>query len=218
MDFTSLIKTRRSIRLFQDKKIDRSTAKKIIEMATYAPSACNIQGWRFIVIDDQAKKQEIVDSGGSINIKRAPLGVLVLYNNRTKNTEYQDNIQSAAAAIQNMLLTIHNLGLGACWTCHLPSKKQLRKIFNIPNVMSPIAYIIIGYKKNEITAMPRKHSLDEIVGFNEFSSNINVKDMEQSNLLIKKILTKTYRLMPVFIKRKWLNQYLDKNFVKKFKN
>ena len=218
MDFISLIKTRRSIRLFQDKKIDQEIAKKIIEMATYAPSACNIQGWRFIIVDKQDKKQEIVDYGGSINIKNAPLGILVLYDNRTKNKEYMDDIQSAAAAIQNMLLTIHNLGLGACWTCHLPSKKQLRKIFKIPKIMSPIAYIIIGYKKNEPTEMPRKYNLNEIVSFNEFSSNINIEGIKQSNLLIKKILTKIYRLMPVFIKRKWLNRYLNENFVKKFKN
>jgi len=187
-------------------------------MAIHAPSACNIQGWRFIIIDNQTKKQEIVDHGGSINIKNAPLGVLVLYDNRTKNTEYADDVQSAAAAIQNMLLIIHNLGLGACWTCHLPSKKRLRKIFNVPNVMSPIAYIAIGYKKSEPAEMPRKYNLDEIVGFNEFSPNINIQNTKQSNLLIKKILTKIYRLMPVSIKRKWLNQYLDKNFVKKFKN
>ncbi len=218
MDFISLLKTRRSVRLFHDKKIDRKTAKKIIKMATYAPSACNVQGWRFIVVDNQTKKQEIVDHGGSINIKNAPLGILVLYDNRTKNTEYKDNIQSAAAAIQNILLTIHHLGLGACWTCHLPSKKQLRKIFNIPSTMSPIAYITLGHKKNEPAEMPRKHGINEIVGFNEFSPNINIENIKQSNLLIKKILTKIYRLMPVFIKRKWLNQYLDKNFVKKFRN
>jgi len=217
MNLESLIKTRRSIRLFQDKNIDRKTIKKIIEIAIYAPSACNIQGWRFIIVDDQIKKQEIIDFGGSVNIKNAPLGILVLYDNRTKNTEYNDNIQSAAAAIQNMLLMVHELGLGACWTCHLPSKKRLKKIFNIPKTMSPIAYLIIGNKKNKPTKMPRKYNIDELIGFNEFSSNIN-RGEKQPNLLIKKILTKTFILIPVFIKRKWLNKYLDKNFVKKFKN
>jgi len=219
MDFFSLIKTRRSIRSFQEKKVDRETVKKIIEMAIYAPSACNIQGWRFIIVDDERKKQQIVDMGGSVNIKNAPLGIIALYDNRTKNTEYADHIQSAAAGIQNLLLAVHYLGLGACWICHLPSKKQLRKIFNIPKIMSPIAYIAIGHhKKNKPIEMPRKYSLDEIIGFNEFSSNINIQNIKQSNLLIKKILTKIYRLTPVSIKRKWLNQYLDKNFVKKFKN
>ena len=217
MDFISIIKKRRSVRLFQEKEVDQEIIKKIITSATYAPSACNIQGWRFIIINNSTKKQEVVDAGGSVNIIKAPIGILVLYDNRTKNIEYADNVQSAAAAIQNMLLTIHDLELGACWICHLPSKKQLRKIFKIPTNFSPIAYITIGYKKNEPIEIPRKYNLDEIIGFNEFSSNIN-RGEKQPNLLIKKILTKTFLLMPVFIKRKWLNKYLDKNFVKKFKN
>ena len=217
MNFISIIKKRRSIRFFQEKEVDQEIVKKIIESATYAPSACNIRGWRFIIVNSSIKKQEIIDTGGSINIAKAPMGILVLYDNRTKNTEYADNIQSAAAAIQNMLLTIHNLELGACWICHLPSKKQLRKIFKIPTNFSPIAYIAIGYKKNEPLEIPRKYNLDEIIGFNEFSPNINQGE-KQPNLLIKKILTKIFLLIPVFIKKKWLNKYLDKNFVKKFKN
>ncbi len=218
MDFFSLIKTRRSIRIFQDKEINQETIKKFIEMATYAPSACNIQGWRFIVINDQIRKQEIVDAGGSINILKAPVGILVLYDNRTKNTEYNDDIQSASAAIQNILLTIHYLGLGACWICHLPPKNRLRKIFKIPQKLSPIAYITIGYKKNEPVDIPRKYNLDEIISFNEFSLKTPLENLNPFKLFVLKILMKVYFLIPNWIKKKWLNQYTDKRFVKKFKN
>lgn len=218
MDFLSIIKTRRSIRSFQEKKIDRETIKKIIEIAIYAPSACNIQGWKFIVVDNDKIKQQVVDRGGSINIKRAPMGILVLYDNRTKNIEYADYVQSAAAAIQNLLLAAHYLGLGACWTCHLPPKKQVRKIFKIPNILSPIAYILVGYKKNESVAVPRKYGFDEIVSFNEFSQKISIEKISGLKLFIKKILMKIYYLMPLFIKKKWLNKYVDKKFVKKFEN
>jgi len=218
MDFFSFIKTRRSIRSFQEKEVDRETIKKIIEIATYAPSACNIQGWRFIVVDDQRKKQQIVDMGGSIDIKKAPLGILVLYDNRTKNVEYADYIQSAAAAIQNLLLTVHYFGLGACWICHLPPKKQLRKIFKIPKVLSPIAYIIIGHKRKEPIAIPRKYNLDEIIDFNTFSSQTPLERINPFKLFVLKTLIKVYSLVPGFIKSKWLNQYLDKKFVKKFHN
>ncbi len=218
MNFISVIKKRRSVRLFQKKKPDQETIKKIIEIGTYAPSACNIQGWRFIIVEKKHKKQQIVDQGGSINIKKAPLGILVLYDNRTKNTEYMDNVQSASAAIQNMLLTIEYLGLGACWTCHLPNKKHLRKIFNIPNTFSPIAYLIIGYKKNKPVKIKRKYKINEIISFDTFSSDIKIEEINQFKLELKKLLTKLYRLMPLSIKKRWLNQYLDKNFVKKFKN
>lgn len=218
MDFLSIIKTRRSVRSFQSKKVDRDLIKKIIEMGTYAPSACNIQGWSFIVVDDQEKKQQIVDRGGSVNIKNAPVGILVLYDNRTKNTEYADHIQSAAAAIQNILLTAHYFGIATCWICHLPSKKQLRKIFKIPSSLSPIAYIIMGYKKTEPIAVPRKYSLDEIIGFNTFSLKTSIEKISRLNLFIKKTLMKIYYLAPLFIKKKWLNKFIDKNFVKKFGN
>lgn len=218
MDFFSLIKTRRSVRSFQEKGVDRELIKKIIEMATYAPSACDIQGWRFIVIDDERKKQQIFDMGGSINIKVAPAGILVLYDNRTQNTEYADYIQSAAAAIENLILAAHYLGLGTCWTCHLPPKKQLGKLFKIPPTLSPIAYILIGYKKNEPLEVPRKYKLEALISYNTFSSNIPIEKISKLNLLIKRILTKIYYLSPAFVKKKILNKYIDKKFVKKFDN
>ena len=218
MDFFSLIKTRRSIRVFQEKGVDQETVRKITEMAAYAPSACNVQGWRFVVVDDQKKKEEIVNMGGSINIKKAPLGILVLYDNRTKNTEYADHIQSAAAAIQNLLLAAHYLGLGACWICQLPPKKQLRKIFKIPKTLSPITYVMVGYKKNEPVAMPRKYNLDQIISYNTFSLNTPLENISSLKLLLLKILMKIYFLIPGWFKRKWLNQYIDKRFVKKFEN
>jgi len=215
-DFFSIIKNRRSVRVFQEKEVERDLIKKAIEMAAWAPSACDIQGWKFIVVDDKNKKQQIVDLGGSINIRSAPAGILVLYDNRSKDTEYADYIQSASAAIQNLLLTVHYLGLGACWICHLPPKRQLRKLFKIPGYLSPIAYIIVGYKKNEPVERPRKYSLEEIVSFNTFSSGDSSEKTSRLKLFILRILVRFYYLVPVFIKKKWLNQYVDGRFVKKF--
>ena len=90
---------------------------KVIEAGMWAPSACNLQNWKFIVIDNQNLKEKLVDWGAAIFIKHAPMAILVLYDNRTANIEYQDHIQSAAAAIQNMLLAAISLELGTCWIC-----------------------------------------------------------------------------------------------------
>ena len=218
MDLISVIKNRRSIRIFQEREVDQYDIRKIIEAATYAPSACNIQGWRFIVIFDQTKKQEIVDAGGASKIIKAPAGILVLYDNRTKNTEYHDDIQSASAAIQNILLAAQDQGLGACWTCHLPSKKQLRRIFKIPSNFSPIAYITIGYKKSEPINVYRKYNLDQLISLNEFPPKNATENINPSKTFLLRILMKIYFLIPNYIKIKWLNQYTDKKFVMKFKN
>lgn len=218
MDLISAIKTRRSVRNFQDKKVDKETIEKIIELATYAPSACNIQGWRFVIIEDDELKKELVDKGGAAIIKNSPVGILVLYDNRTKNTEYMDHIQSAAAAIQNLHLVAHSFGLNTCWLCHLPSKRQLKKIFKIPFYFSPIAYILIGYKKGEPIDIPRKLKVKDLISYNIFSSNIPIKKISRAGLFIKKMLIKIYYLSPIFLKKKFLNKYINDRFTKKFDN
>jgi nitroreductase len=141
MQLEEAIKNRRSIRKFTDKKIEKELLDKIISAGQHAPSHCNTQGWKFIIIDDEKIKNKIFENGGSFVVKDAPYGILTIYNSAlSDNVEYSDYIQSSAAAIENMLLTIHDLGLGGCWVCHLPRKKTLNKILNIKNhiLQSPI--------------------------------------------------------------------------------
>ena len=151
-------------------------------------------------------------------IKNAPAGILVLYDNRTKNTEYRDDIQSAAAAIQNIHLTAIDLGLGTTWICHLPKKKDLRKLFNIPKYLSPIAYIIVGYPAGPTKEVERKHQVSEILNYNEFNPNWPKELINPVKFLLTKILVKIYRLTPRYLKKKFLNKFLDKHLVKKFEN
>jgi len=71
-----------------------------------------------LLLMTKEKKQQIVDMGGSINNLKSSFGDFNPYN-RTKNTEYADYIQSAAAAIQNLLLTAHfrELGIRQFYVC-----------------------------------------------------------------------------------------------------
>ncbi|MDD2753502.1 MAG: nitroreductase family protein [Candidatus Portnoybacteria bacterium] len=217
MNFFELIKSRRSIRKFSPQSISRDLIEKIIESGAYAPSACNIQGWRFVVVDEPLLKEKIFDLGGSAIIRSAPVVILVFYDNRTTNTEYADYIQSAAAAMQNMLLAAAELGLGACWVAHLPRKKDLRKLFNSPKYFEPIAAMLLGFKDGSPdTAMPRKFALAKIVGYNAFA-DIAEKTGAPDNLFLKRLARKIYYRLPGGPK-KLLNNFIDKNFVKKFKN
>lgn len=218
MDILSAIITRRSVRVFQNKKIEKEKIEKIIELATHAPSACNVQGWRFIIVDDEKIKQEIIDEGGSVVIKNAPVGILVLYDNRTKEKQYHDYIQSASAAIQNIHLSAPEFGLSTCWICHLPSPKKLRKILKIPKQLSPIAYVLIGYKNIEPINIPRKYQTSDLIGYNKYPSQIPIEKINKINLIIKILLIKIYNIIPKSIKKIFLNKYIDKKFVKKFKN
>jgi nitroreductase len=217
-DFLNIINSRRSVRNFTKEPVSKELIAKIIEIAAKAPSACNVQGWQFIAIDSEEIKQKLVDHGGSIVIKNASVGILALYDNRTKNTEYHDNIQSAAAGIENLLLAATYCGLGSCWLCHLPTKRQLRKIFSIPSYYDPIAYILLGYKQKEPVEVPRKYKTEDLVSYNKFRLNPLSKNPPESKTIIRKLLVKIYYLAPLFIKKRFLNKFLDKYFVKKFEN
>jgi len=218
MELQQAIYQRRSVRGFLDKNVEREKVEQLIESGIQAPSACNRQAWKFIIVDDIDIKNKIVDFGGSILIKQAPTGILVLYQNQTLGKLYDDNIQSAAAAIENILLKAVELGLGACWICHLPKPSDLRKIFKIPNGFSPIAYILLGYPSKEAQNVSRKYSLREVMNYNEFDPNWPLENISTLSLLIKKILVKIYYLSPVWLKKLFLNKFLDKYFVKKFEN
>jgi nitroreductase len=218
MELSEAIKTRRSIRVFKDQKVDKETVEKIVEAGTNAPSNCNTQGWRFIIVDDQKIKDKIYENGGTVLIKKAPMGILATYDNRTKNLEYKDYIQSAAAAMQNMFLTATSLGIGMCWLNHLPAKRRLRKILNIPRHYSPIGYFIMGYPINNPAPVQRKYTLDKIMSYNSFGENMAVEKISATKLLLQRIFTKVYHWTPLFIKKSFLNKFLDKHFVKKFEN
>jgi nitroreductase len=217
MELTQAIINRRSVRSFGNEPISKETINKIIEFANHAPSACDRQDWKFIVIDDQGKKDKLADLGGSILIKSAPLGILVLYGNQTINTEYRDDIQSASAAIQNILLMCAEMQLAACWICHLPPAGQVRRLFKVPGHYSPVAYILIGKGKTAPAPMPRKHQPEDMVCYNSFSQNWQKKHSSSLAFFLKSTAAKLYFRLPIKIKI-LLNPLVDKNFVNKFKN
>jgi len=195
MDLKQAVYKRRSIRKFKDKPVDKELIKKIIEYGTQAPTACNIQGWRFIIVDRYDLKKWLVDSGGPLFIQNSPIGILVLYDNRTGNLEYKDYIQSAGATIQNMVLAAYSFGLGSCWVCRLPSQATMKKIFKIPKEFDVIAYIAFGYPDFIPKPVLRKYKPEEIISTNAFKGKINTTSIKRRiYLMTPKPIKLFYRL------------------------
>lgn len=214
MELEQAIKTRRSIRRFSARPLEAGILEKIIDAARHAPSYCNSQGWKFIFIDDSEIKEKIFAAGGSYAIKNAPYGLLVLYHTAlSDNLEYRDWLQSGAAAIENILLTMHDLGLGGCWICHLPNQKTLRKIFNIPKNYSPVAYVIFGYPEIKPRPMSRKCGLEEIWAANKF---VWPAEKTPLKIYLKRAFKKIYFILPVWLKK--IIMPLTDRLVKKFDN
>jgi len=87
---------------------------------------------------------------------------------RRQRIEFLMAIQSVAAAIENMLLAAHAMGLGACWFCApLFCPKTVRKVLKIPPNLEPQALITVGYPADRPLTPPRK-PLKEIVHLNSW--------------------------------------------------
>ena len=148
MEFKECLFSRRSIRKFNNKKVSDKTIREIINAAIYAPSACNFEAWKYIVVKiDTINREELVNPI-ALN---APYGILVVYRNDLYVTGrmYNDYYQSAAASIQNMLLYINSIDLGGVWICGLPKPSVIKKAFNIPKNFDVIGYIAFGHYDKE---------------------------------------------------------------------
>ena len=200
MDLFEAIKNRRSIRRFEDRPVPEDLVKKIIEAGQWAPSACNRQDWKFIIVESREVKERILKETTAHFVGKAPLLIFVLYSNRTDNLEYKDHLLSAAMAAQNMQLAAFALGLGACCVNNLPIKSRLRKILNIPRSYDPVALLCIGYPKTVPRPLKRKEDLGDIYCRNSFDFKYDKQALDLK-LQIKRVIRYVYYRCPASCKK-----------------
>ena len=213
MSVFEAIRTRRSIRRFlEDKPVPEEMWKKLIDVCRWAPSACNRQGWRFIVIKDKQQIGRLAEAGSVYYLQRLPLAMLMVYDKRTDNVKYHDHLQSACAGIMTMFLAAHAMGLGMVWCDNLPAKSDVKKIFKIPWNYDVIALLGFGFydKGQAPPPMPRKKSIDEMFSFDFWQLPEVIPNPIDFRLRLKTFFRWGYHATPV-----WLKKYLHP-FAKKF--
>ncbi len=168
MNVEECIKTRRSIRKYKDKSVDSEKINQILDSGKFAPSAGNLQNWKFIVV----RKEEIITKLAEASFDQdwmidAPVHIVIAAEPRKAERYYGARgerlytIQNCAAAIQNMLLTAKDLGLGSCWVGAFDEEKVIRAL-NMPEDATPQAIITIGYA-DERPDMPSRIELEHQV-------------------------------------------------------
>ncbi len=147
MDTLTAIMTRRSIREYTEEPVSRNEVNELLAAAMAAPSAGNSQCWQFVVIDDETLKRKIPEINPyAVMIKKAPVGVLVCGDLRLEKAP-GFWVQDCSAAIQNMLLAAHALGLGAVWTGIHPVEERVRRfreLLKLPDHIMPLGLVVIG--------------------------------------------------------------------------
>src|ERR1017187_1679621 len=141
---------RRSIRLYSPAAVGEAAVLKLLEAAMAAPSAAAKDPWRFVVVRNRQTLSAISAAlpNGQM-LATASLGIVVCGDLQAAHGEQLSYLlQDCSAAIENLLLCAHVLGLGACWLGVHPREqrvKALHEILRLQISVIPVACIAIGY-------------------------------------------------------------------------
>lgn len=148
MKFEELIKNRYSCRKFKDTPVEKEKIEKILEAALVAPTACNLQPQRILVLTDKNIIKALDDEKCTRYTFDAPL-IFVMCVDRSKAcTRKYDGISSAevdsSIAMTQMMLQAQELGLGTTWVMAL-NPDIAKKVLNIPENLDVISFMPTGY-------------------------------------------------------------------------
>ncbi len=167
MDLFEAIYRRQSIRSFEDKDVSDEVIKRLIAAACQAPSAGNLQTWRFYVVRERESKEELARAALNQRfVSQAPVVVVVCADLALAAAGYGERgvelyaIQDTAAAVENLLLAAYGEGLGTCWVGSF-DEEEVREILRIPSSWRPVAIIPIGYPRR-VERKPRRKTVDEV--------------------------------------------------------
>ncbi|MCP4140605.1 MAG: hypothetical protein GY755_10010 [Chloroflexi bacterium] len=190
-DYHHFLRTRRSIRRFKPDPVPASVMERILTTATFAPSAHNLQPWRFVHVESSGAKKKLgkaltgkmrmdmeaegaeqaqIEKRIDISIRRiseAPVIMLLCRNERAirkkESEETIMGIQSVALAGLQLLLAAHAEGLGANWICWpLYAQQEIQNALELPKTWGPQAMFFLGYADEEASEKEQE-PLDKIL-------------------------------------------------------
>lgn len=172
------IKSRRSIRKYTDKLVEDEKIIRIIDSARLAPSGSNTQPWHFIIVKSDSTRERIAEvSHNQKWMKFAPVyivcvadirsrikeGVELSLNEWSKEVELKQIIRDTSIAIEHLVLSAEEVGLGTCWVAWF-TQEEIRPILNIPSDKYVVSIITLGYPDESPKQRPRKN-LEDIIHY-----------------------------------------------------
>ncbi len=169
MELMEVIQKRRSIRRFKDTPIEDDKLKRVLEAARLAPSARNLQDWKFIIVKDKATREKLMEAAkGQAFVAQAPV-VIVACGTKTDyvmTCGQPSYVVDVSIAVTHLVLKAVEEGLGTCWLGAFYEDK-VKEILEIPKNIRVVTMIPIGYPDVEPKPTSRK-SLEEIVCFEKW--------------------------------------------------
>ena len=171
MDFYETVNRRLSIRAYKPDPVPEDILNRVLEAGRLAPSAKNLQPWKFIVIRNTGQRALLVPAcRGQQFIGQAPVVICAC----AVETEawggmggyWSADVVDVTIALEHMILAAAAEGLGTCWIGAF-IEEEVRKVLGIPAGVKPVALTPLGYPAREAKPRDRK-PLSEIVCYDRF--------------------------------------------------
>ena len=157
------IKDRRSIRTYKGERIPKDKLEKLLETARLAPSAANRQNWKFIVVENEQIKNQLVTACNNQVFVGTASHIIAGIGDPAQKWHQVD----LGIALEHIVLEAVELGLGTCWIGAF-NEEEVKKILKIPQDRKVVGLLTVGIPAESPAARPRK-ALEEIVAYNEYS-------------------------------------------------
>jgi nitroreductase len=170
MEFSEVIAKRRSVRHFNNKlDVSDSDIRYLLEAAVTAPTAGNIQPWRFTVVKSLDAREKLAEALRQRWATAAPVVIVVSLDPRPSAARYGDRgeylygIQDTAVAAEHILLAAVDKGLGACWIGAF-DENAVRDALGLAAPITPVAIVPVGYSA-ESAGRPARRPLAEVTNW-----------------------------------------------------
>jgi len=169
MTVLETIRKRYSCRVYQEKAIEREKLDSILEAARLAPSARNMQDWRFVVVTDSNTKRQVAETTNKPDAFDKAGAIIAACSNSNYVMRCGQAIGpiDVAIALEHICLQAAELGLGTCWIGSFDPEK-VKRILGIPDDITIIELMAVGYPADS-RPQPRRESIERIACYEKWT-------------------------------------------------
>jgi nitroreductase len=169
MNIMELIKKRKSVRSYLDKEVEDEKLNIVLEAGRLAPSAWNLQEWRYIIVQNPNTKKKIAGvSGGQKFVGDAPIIIVACaIEGRIMGCGQISYPIDIAISLDHMTLAAVELDLGTCWIGRYDEDK-VKKILNIPEKIRVVELMLLGYPRDPSLSEKDRLPLNKIIRYEKW--------------------------------------------------
>lgn len=175
MDLTTVITTRRSVRSYSDRPVSDDVLGRVLEAAHAAPSACNFQPWRFVVVRDPAVRSQLATMANNQHFMvKAPVVIVCCGKRYPQSYNWiGDNLYliDLGIAIEHLVRAARNERLGTCWIGAFHDG-PIKKLLRIPADYDVVMLLPVGYpvSEDQFSTTAERLPLNQIIFWERFGT------------------------------------------------